>query len=304
MIKWGSMEGCIFNIQRFSVHDGPGIRTNVFLKGCPLRCIWCHNPEGLKAEKQIKYSPEKCIGCGDCADACENGGHLVDGGIHMLDFSRCVSCMSCAAACPANAIEADGEIRDVSYIISEVLRDESYFESSGGGLTLSGGEPFYQSDFAIEILKTAKENGINTAVETCGMAPTEVFSVAAQYVDLFLFDYKATGEELHKKVTGASQKQILANLKLISELGAEIILRCPIIPGINDNDEHYKGIGEIADKYNIKEINIMPYHSLGNGKREKLGMELQYVAESMSYDRAEQIKTQIEKYTNTAVKVM
>ena len=298
------MEGCIFNIQRFSVHDGPGIRTNVFLKGCPLRCIWCHNPEGLSAEKQIKYSPEKCIGCGDCAEACHYSGHLFAGGMHMVDFSRCVACMNCAAACPANAIEADGEIRDVDYVISEVLRDKSFFETSGGGITLSGGEPFYQGDFALEILKAAKEHGINTAVETCGMASTDVFEAAAPYVDLFLYDYKATGEELHKSVTGASQRQILNNLELLSNMGANIILRCPMIPDINDNDEHYKGIADAAERYNVKEINIMPYHSLGNGKREKLGMKKQYVAESMTYERAENIKKEIEKYTDKPIKVM
>ncbi len=298
------MEGCVFNIQRFSVHDGPGIRTNVFLKGCPLRCIWCHNPEGLSPVRQIKYSPDKCIGCGDCADACFYGGHLFDSKLHLVDFSRCVACMKCAAVCPSNAIETDGVIKTVDQIIDEVVRDRSFFESSNGGMTLSGGEPFYQPDFALEILKAAKEKEINCAVETCGMASSEVFEKAASLVDLFLFDYKATGEELHRRVTGASQKQILKNLELLSELDADIILRCPIIPGINDNEEHFKGIAEIAQKYKIKEINLMPYHSLGNGKRQKLGMEIEFSAETMKYDVAENIKKQVEKYTEKTVKVI
>lgn len=298
------MKGCIFNVQRFSVHDGPGIRTNVFLKGCPLRCIWCHNPEGLSPNKQIKYSPEKCIACGDCADACLYGGHLVENKIHMVDFSRCIACMNCAAACPADALEADGVDRSVDEIIAEVLRDKSFFESSGGGMTLSGGEPFYQSEFALELLKAAKNEGIHCAVETCGMASTEAFEQALPYVDLFLFDYKATGEELHRRVTGASQMQILKNLEFISKAGANVILRCPLIPDINDNEDHYKGIAETANKYNVKEINIMPYHSLGNGKRQKLGMEIEFSAQSMKLDRAEQIKKEIEKHTDINVKVI
>lgn len=298
------MEGYIFNIQRFSVHDGPGIRTNVFLKGCPLRCIWCHNPEGLSRERQIKYSPDKCIGCGDCAVACLYGGHLFDSKIHLVDFTRCTGCMNCADVCPSNAIETDGIIKTVDEIIDEVVRDRSFFESSGGGMTLSGGEPFYQPDFALAILKAAKDKGINCAVETCGMAPSDVFAKAASFVDLFLFDYKATGEDLHKKVTGSSQKQILKNLELLCELDANIILRCPIIPGINDNEDHYKGIAEIAEKYNIKEINLMPYHSLGNGKRQKLGMEIEFSAETMKYEVAEYIKKRIEKYTDKIVKVI
>jgi len=298
------MEGCVFNIQRFSVHDGPGIRTNVFLKGCPLRCIWCHNPEGLSAKRQMKFSADKCIGCGDCVDVCDYGGHLFHDKMHMVDFSRCVACMKCSDVCPANAIEADGVIMTVDSVIKEVLRDKSFFESSGGGLTLSGGEPFYQPEFALEILKAAKAEGINCAVETCGMASTEVFERAAALVDLFLFDYKATGEELHQKVTGASQKQILKNLKTISSFGADVILRCPIIPGINDNEEHYMGIAETAEKYSVKEINIMPYHSLGNGKREKLGMTIEFTAETMKYEYAEYVRKQIEKHTNITVKVI
>lgn len=305
MITWGSVvKGCIFNIQRFSVHDGPGIRTNVFLKGCPLRCIWCHNPEGLSSECQIKFSPDKCIGCEDCADVCNNGGHLFEDKKHIVDFSRCVACMQCASVCPSNAIEKDGIIRSVNDVINEVLRDKDYFESSGGGLTLSGGEPFYQPDFAIELLKEAKKQGINCAVETCGMAYSEVLIRAVPFVDIFLFDYKATGEELHKRVTGASQKQILENLQIISDLGANIILRCPIIPGINDNEEHYKGIAETAEKYRVKEINLMPYHSLGNGKRQKLGMKIEFAAESMKFNVAEDIRKRIENYTEITVKVI
>ncbi|MBE6686061.1 MAG: glycyl-radical enzyme activating protein [Ruminococcaceae bacterium] len=299
------MKGCIFNIQRFSIHDGPGIRTNVFLKGCPLNCLWCHNPEGLDPKPQIKYSPEKCIGCAECLKVCEPKGHKVENGIHTLDFSRCIACMKCAENCPAGAVERDGEEKSVEEIIDTVLRDKSFYEKSGGGMTLSGGEPLYQGEFALGILKAAKQQGIHTAVETCGMTSSDIMKSVAPYVDLFLYDYKATGEEEHKRLTGASQRQILLNLNLLEKLNANVILRCPIIPGINDNEEHYRGIAEVANKHkNINEINIMPYHSLGNSKRKKLGLAVTYEAETMKQATAKIIKEAIEKYTEKEVKVV
>ncbi len=299
------MTGCIFNIQRFSVHDGPGIRTNVFLKGCPLRCIWCHNPEGLKREPQIRFSPEKCIGCGDCKSVCNGTAHKFENNFHMFDFDVCEGCMTCPKYCPADALEADGEIRDVDFVINEVLKDLDYYKTSGGGLTLSGGEPFYQPEFAIEILRTAKSMGIHTAVETCGMVPSSVMEAASPFVDVFLYDYKATGEEEHKRFTGASQKQILENLRLLEKLGSNVILRCPIVPGINDNEKHYMGIADTAtNNLAIKEINIMPYHSFGIGKGIKVGVKTAFSAETMSYDTAEKIKIEIERYANKPVKVI
>ena len=299
------MEGCIFNIQRFSVHDGHGIRTNVFLKGGPLRCLWCHNPEGLKKAPQIRFSPEKCIGCGDCAAVCHGTAHHFEGNMHQFVFDVCEGCMECPKMCPAEALEADGEMKSAEKIIEEVLRDRDFYEKSGGGLTLSGGEPFCQSEFAIELLRLAKENGLNTAVETCGMTSSDVIMAAAPLVDTFLFDYKATGEQRHKELTGSSNTQILNNLSLLGTLGANVILRCPMIPGLNDNDEHYRGIAETADKYdNIKEINIMPYHSMGVSKGIKVGIAPVFTAESMTYARAEEIKKEIEKYTRKEIKVI
>ena len=299
------MKGCIFNIQRFSIHDGPGIRTNVFLKGCPLNCIWCHNPEGLSPAPQIKYSPEKCIGCGECTKVCEPKGHKVENGMHTLEFSRCIACMKCTENCPSGAVERDGEEKSVEDIIATVLRDSSFYEKSGGGMTLSGGEPLYQPEFALELLKAAKAKGIHTALESCGMTSAENIKKVAPYVDLFLYDYKATGEEEHKRLTGASQRQILENLCLLEELNANVILRCPIIPDVNDNDTHYRGIAELANKHkNINEINIMPYHSLGNSKRRKLGLDPLYEAETMKVSRAKEIKEAIGKYTGKEVKVI
>ena len=298
------MQGTVFNIQRFSIHDGPGIRTNVFLKGCPLNCLWCHNPEGLAREPQVKYSPLKCIGCGDCVKVCEPKGHQILDGMHTLDFTKCIGCLKCAGVCPAGAMESYGELKSVDDIIAEVMRDAAYYKTSGGGMTLSGGEPLYQGEFAAEILKAAKSKGIHTAVETCGMVSSDTVRSVAEYVDLFLYDYKITGEEKHREMTGTSQQQILANLELLDSMGADIILRCPIIPGINDDDTHYHGIADTANKYkNIKEINIMPYHTLGNSKREKLGMDIKYETHSMKITEAEVIRDIIQKYTFTPVKV-
>ena len=298
------MTGTVFNIQRFSIHDGPGIRTNVFLKGCPLNCLWCHNPEGLDSRPQVKYTPFKCIGCGDCVKVCEPKGHSISEGVHTLDFTKCIGCLECARICPAGAMESYGETKSVDEIIAEVMRDEAYYKTGGGGITLSGGEPLYQGDFAVEILRSAKEKGLHTAIETCGMVSADVIRAAAEYTDLFLYDYKITGEEKHREMTGASQAQILSNLSLIDSMGKDIILRCPIIPGINDNDLHYHGIAEQADKFkNIKEINIMPYHTLGNGKREKLGMDIKYETQGMKLSDAQEICNIVQQYTTTPVKV-
>ena len=298
------MKGTIFNIQRFSVHDGPGIRTNVFLKGCPLRCIWCHNPEGLSPKCSIEYNARSCIGCGECVSVCENGAHVMKESLHGLDFSRCVSCLQCAAVCPSGALQKNGTEYEVSEVISEVMKDFDFYGETGG-MTLSGGEPFFQGEFALELLKAAKEKGLHTAVETCGMVPSEVIREAAKYVDVFLYDCKATDSELHKKVTGADPRQIMENLELLDSLGANIILRCPIIPGINDNSEHFKNIGLIAEGFdNIKEVNIMPYHSYGEGKKNKLGMEEGFKAEPSSPEELESFKAQIEAFTAVPVVIM
>ncbi len=298
------MEGTVFNIQRFSVHDGPGIRTNVFLKGCPLRCIWCHNPEGLSRKCTIEYSTVKCIGCLECVSACPEGAHFEKGGLHGLDFSKCAACFKCVSVCPAGAVEQNGILWEDTKVIDEVERDRAYY-GDRGGMTLSGGEPFYQPEFAISLLKKAKERGINTAVETCGLTSFEIIAEAAKYTDIFLYDCKATDPVLHKEVTGADMDVITENLKLLDTLGAHVVLRCPIIPGINNNDDHYKNIADRAKKYKcIKEINIMPYHSYGEGKRAKLGMEKGFVTEPLTAEEINHIREAIVSYTDIPVEVM
>ena len=237
------LSAMIFDIERNSYVDGPGIRTAIFLKGCPLSCVWCHNPESQSFKKQMMFYKSKCIGCGKCE-----------------------------LYCPADARKICGKGYTTDEVLKEIVKDKPFYENSGGGMTLSGGEPLAQYDFSLELLKKAKENGIHTAVETCGYVKKSKILEIAKYVDLFLFDCKETDPELHKKYTGVDNKVILENLKALSDAGSKINLRCPIIPGFNDRAEHFKGISEIADKFSgIGHIEIEPFHPLGESKYSALG---------------------------------
>lgn len=252
------MQGNIFNIQRFCVNDGPGIRTAVFLKGCPLACAWCHNPESQAFKPEILFYRDKCTGCGRCR-------------VLTADCTNFV--------CFYGAKEICGKTVDSDDVISEVLKDKIFYDTSGGGMTLSGGEPLFQPEFTLALLQSAKENKIHTALETCGFADTEVMKKAAKLTDLFLFDYKETDPLLHKKFTRQDNGRILDNLRLLDLLGKEVILRCPIIPGYNDRADHFAGIAETANRYNcITHIEIEPYQSLGEGKYQALGRKNLHIA--------------------------
>ena len=257
------LSAMIFDIERNSYVDGPGIRTTVFLKGCPLSCVWCHNPESQSFEKQMMFYKSKCIGCGKCREVCPN--HL----------QSCDFCGRCELYCPADARKICGKEYTVDEVLKEIVKDKPFYENSGGGVTLSGGEPLAQYDFSLELLKKAKENGIHTAIETCGYAEKSKILEIAKYVDLFLFDCKETDQELHKEYTGFDNKIILDNLKALSDAGSKIILRCPIIPGFNDRAEHFKGISEIAGKLSgIKHIEVEPFHPHGESKYSALSREV------------------------------
>ena len=265
------MKGTIFNIQKFCVNDGPGIRTTVFLKGCPLNCIWCHNPESKLSNSEIMFYADKCTACGRCATVCPNNCHSFDGGVHRFERSRCIKCFKCTET-GCDALERVGKEITTDEVIDEVLKDKIFYDNSGGGITLSGGEPIYQFEFSLEMLKKAKENGLRTAIETCGLTSAERIREISEYTDLFLFDYKETNRELHKKFTGVENDIILENLAVINEMKKKIILRCPIIPGCNDKKEHFDGIAEIANKFeHISHIELEPYHSLGESKYISLG---------------------------------
>lgn len=247
------MNGLIFNIQKFCVNDGPGIRTTVFLKGCPLRCTWCHNPESQSRNKQIMFYSDKCTGCGRC-----NNLTLDD-----TDF-----------VCFNDAKEICGKLISSDEVIKEVMKDYEFFKNSGGGITLSGGEPLFQFEFALDILKKSKGNNIHTAVETCGFAEKNKIEQIAKYTDLFLYDFKEADAKRHKEYTGADNSLILENLFLLNEMKKDIILRCPIIPSYNDRIDHYDKICDIANTHSsVKQIDIEPYHALGERKYTSIGKD-------------------------------
>ena len=284
------MTGNIFHLQRFSLFDGPGIRTVVFLKGCPLRCVWCHNPEGIAAGPQIMYHAGRCIGCGDCGMVCKKGAHVFEQGAHRYDRSLCTGCGDCAAICCTQALSLAGRQVSVEEIMAEIMKDQPYYRESGGGVTLSGGEPLLQADFAIALLKEIKEQGLTGCVETCGMADADKLMMAARFTDLFYFDYKATGEEMHIKLCGAPQAPILDNLARLEDVHARVVLRCPMVPGANICKKHILGIAGTARQYAcIYEVQLEPFHRLGIGKAEKLGI-------GGMYDTEPPARAELERY--------
>lgn len=298
------LSGNVFNIQKFSIHDGPGIRTTVFLKGCPLRCLWCHNPEGLSPKTEIEYEPSKCIGCGICAALCKNGCHALSENGHEYSRTDCTCCGECVKECVAGSLKLVGASQTVEEVIKKVMADKIFYDTSGGGMTVSGGEPFFQSEFTLALLRSAKESGLHTAVETSGFCRLEVLLEAATCTDLFLFDYKATGEELHRELTGVSQKPILENMRSLSEAGAKMILRCPIVPGANDTNEHFSAIAALAEEtVGIQRVELEPYHALGTGKAPKIGKTQAFVTSAPSKERMEEIRSFIAERTSKSVVV-
>ncbi len=267
--------GRVFDIQRFSIHDGPGIRTTVFLKGCPLRCLWCHNPEGIRREPLLSFALDKCIACGTCVDTCPNQAHVMDPQKgHVFLRERCQACGKCAELCPTRALELVG--RDVSCdeVLDQVLRDRLFYEASGGGVTLSGGEPLLQIEFAEALLRGASEAGVHTAVETCGHVSFARLARVAPHTDLFLYDVKETDDALHRKFTGVPGRRILDNLRALHDAGASVLVRLPIVPGLNDREGHFREVARIVRPLSgLLGVEVLPYHSLGIGKRPRFGLE-------------------------------
>ena len=265
--------GMVFDIQRFSVHDGPGIRTTVFLKGCPLRCVWCHNPESWAGKAELLFNAAKCAVCGRCVPACPHGCHKIEQGRHVFNREFCVGCGKCVKHCLSDALELCGQLRSVEEVISEVLKDKLFYDNSGGGITLSGGEPMAQFDFTQELLKRAKEAGLHVCLETCGFAPQEHYARILPFVDIFLYDLKTVDSEKHRRLTGQDLAVIHGNLRFLDENGAHIRLRCPLVPGVNDSEEELRGIGELAETLShVAGIDVEPYHPLGVSKARQLGM--------------------------------
>lgn len=265
------MEGMIFDIGRFALRDGPGIRTTVFLKGCPLHCLWCHNPESRSGRPEIFFRPEQCLGCGRCIAVCPRQCHRLIDGSRRFHRESCNGCGRCAAECHSGALECVGRKMSVEKVIAEVLKDKLFYERSGGGITLSGGEPLAQFEFTAALLRAAGGHNLHTCLETSGFAPSAEIMRLVPSVDLWLWDVKARPED-HPRLTGVPAGPILENLHRLDRAGGNIILRCPLIPGVNDCVEHLTGIGKLANSLrNVREIQLEPYHALGEGKRARLG---------------------------------
>ncbi len=267
--------GRIFDIQYFSVHDGPGIRTTVFFQGCPLRCRWCHNPEGFFLRPLLRYQPEHCIFCGRCRDLCPKDCHSFPERGHQVSFSSCTSCGICAANCPSQALSLVGRTVTAEEILQHVLRDRPFYGEEGG-LTCSGGECMTQSAFLTGLLRAAKEQGISTAVDTSGMAPWKNFEQVAPYVDWYLYDIKAFSEELHRWGTGVSNRSILENYRKLAARGSRIWVRIPLIPGFNATLEEMDRIAEfLSEAGGAQQIRLIPYHTFGKSKYLQLGMTVE-----------------------------
>lgn len=264
----------ITNIQHFSTHDGQGIRTCVFFKGCPLRCKWCHNPETQSAGQQIIYNPKLCIDCRRCEAVCEQKAHCFpDTRNHIFSFELCNGCGKCSEVCPSLALENAASYKTVDEIMREVLRDRAFY-GNHGGLTVSGGEPMFQPQECISLLKAAKQAGIHTSMETSGFFDRRYLEELAQYVDVFLWDYKDSNDLRHEKNTGVSNNSILQNLKLLDLCGANIILRCILINGINCETAHYDAVSDLyASLKHCNEVNLIRYHAFAGGKSVLLGRE-------------------------------
>lgn len=264
--------GTVFNIMRFSINDGPGIRSTVFLKGCPLSCLWCHNPESLQRTSEIVLREDRCIQCGECIDACSHGAIRRRDGRVATDRDLCVKCGECISRCAADAREQAGREMTVDEVLREVLQDRIFFDQSNGGVTFSGGEPLLQHEFLQSLLTASREEGLHTAVDTSGFASPAILSQIAPLVDLFLYDLKIMDDEKHISCTGVSNKLPLENLERLVLWGKRIIVRIPLVPGVNDDPESVRASGRLlAGLQDIQEVHLLPYHGTGAGKYARLG---------------------------------
>lgn len=267
-----AMKARIFEIKRFAVHDGSGIRTTVFFKGCPLNCIWCHNPEGIAFEPQLAYYRDRCINCGQCISACEHGAHIMKNEMHCFLKENCVACGNCAEDCVGNVLSFYGREVTVDELLPLLLEDREFYENTDGGVTLSGGECLCQADFCKELLCALKENGIHTAVDTCGFVSKEAFDKVMPYTDVFLYDIKAIDEGVHIKCTGQPNKNILENLKYIDDFDKKIEVRIPYVPGYN-SDQIEKIARFLSDVKNVIKVKVLPYHNYAGSKYASLGLK-------------------------------
>ncbi len=262
----------VFDIQRYSIHDGPGIRTTVFLKGCNMRCAWCENPESISMSPQISFTGERCIGCRSCEKRCPRTAISIGSG-YPVNKTRCDACGKCAAACPTRALDIIGTWRDVDGLVSELLLDRAYWSGSGGGVTVSGGEAALQGEALRTLLAKLRAEGINTVLQTNGNAAWEELELAARDVDLFHFDIKGIDGSRHRANTGIVNERILANAARLSEGGYPVVFRIPLVPGYNDAPEDLLRLGDFLNWIGARSVDVLPYHNLGERKLDLTGME-------------------------------
>lgn len=275
-------QGMIYNIQRMSIHDGPGLRTTVFLKGCPLSCLWCSNPESQKAAPQMLLFGDLCTGCGTCAQVCPNGAVVEKDGKFGRDLDKCTHCGECVDSCPSKARELSGKTMTVEEVMEVVRKDSLFYENSGGGVTFGGGEPTSGGRFFLDMVETAKDEGYHVTVDTCGYCPEERFDKTIELADLFLFDCKHMDPERHKELTGVDNGLILRNMRAALASGKEVRIRMPLMPDLNDSDENIGAMADFFKEFNRTEIEIMPCHAFGRSKYAALGWEYRMSGEYSS----------------------
>lgn len=282
-------KGTVLQLQRMSVHDGPGIRTTVFLKGCPLRCGWCHNPESQKTEPELAYHVGKCVGCGLCAKHCPAGALRLQDGKIVRDPGQCILCMKCSEICPSFAMETYGKVMTADEVCAVVEKDIAYYESTGGGVTFSGGEPLLQADFVYAVEKRLHENNVHTAVETSCFGEREKLKRLTEETDLFMVDIKTMAKDLHRQWTGASLLPILRNIALLSEWGARALIRITVVLGVSDSIENVAKTAEfLLRETKFRQVELLRMHKLAQGKYQSLGR--QYPADRLEIPTEETMR--------------
>ncbi len=290
----GNRKAVIFDIQRYSVHDGPGIRTLVFFKGCPLRCRWCQNPESIDRRPEVAFSESKCIGCGECAKVCPNGAIVFEKG-KRVDRNLCDRCEKCAEICYAEALTILGKEYDVQSLMEVVERDRPFYEQSGGGVTVSGGEPTVQFDFLLDFLRAAKQAGLNTVLETCGAFAWSKFEELLPYLDVIYFDLKVAEREEHKRLTGIDNERILANARKLADSDKDVVFRVPLVPEMTATDANVAGLIRLLKELEQEEVHLLPYHKMGESKLDRIDSAQEPLGiEPMSEERIAEIRARFE----------
>ena len=293
----------IFNIQKYNMYDGPGVRTLVFFQGCPLRCQWCSNPESQLKRAQVLFKKDNCINCGACVPVCPAGIHSigVNGVHHVNRVLECVGCRACEKACPKSALAITGELKRISELIEIIEEDKPFYDVSGGGVTLGGGEVLMQPEAAVNLLMTCRQKGINTAIETCGYARPAVIEKIAEFTDLFLFDVKHMNAERHLELTGVRNEMILGNLQWLLENRCNVRIRMPLLKGVNDGEEEIGQLIEFLQPYqdckNFKGVDLLPYHKMGVNKYNQLGLTYPIAGDpKLSDSDLERIEYSLKRY--------